>query len=83
MPVKDVDGGLVWQNYNPRMFNDRLPKEQYASKPFYFGGSEVPVALNAPQMSSQGGSIAAPTQGMLKKPIMRGIMKLPGMRKKF
>lgn len=79
MPVRDTDGGLVWNNYTPRLFNDRLPKEQYVSKPFYFGGSQVPVDLGLPKMSSQGGAIAG--AGMLQKPITRGIKKLPSMRK--
>lgn len=77
MPVKDVDGGLIWKGYNPRLFDDKLPKEQYVSRPFYFGGSQVPVSLG----SVQGGTIASATQGMLKKPMMRGIKKLPSMRK--
>lgn len=81
MPVRDPDSGLVWNGYSPRMFNDRLPKEQYVSRPFYFGGSQVPVDLGVPKMSAQGGAIAAATQGMLKKPITRGIQKLPSIRK--
>ena len=79
MPVKDTDGGLVWNNYSPRLFNDRLPKEQYVSKPFYFGGSQVPVDLGAPQLSSQGGALAG--AGMPKQTITRGIKKLPSIRK--
>lgn len=41
MPVKDVDGGLVFQGFSPRTLTDRLPKETYTSVPFRFGGSNV------------------------------------------
>jgi len=41
MPVKDVDGGLVWRGYSPRTITDRLPAEEYVSVPFRFGGSNV------------------------------------------
>lgn len=49
MPVKDVDGGLVWNNYNYHIATGKLPKDQYASLPFYFGGSQVPVVKQAEQ----------------------------------
>jgi len=45
MPVYDVDGGLNFQGYSPRLFTGRLPIDQTASRPFYMGGSQVPVAL--------------------------------------
>jgi|TARA_R110000868_G_scaffold168421_1_gene403150 hypothetical protein len=38
---KDVDGGLVWQGFSPRVQTDRLPKDKYVSLPFYFGGSNI------------------------------------------
>jgi len=60
MPLKDQDGGLVWQGYDPRLFTGKLPKEQYVSRPFYHGGSEVPLGLNAPQLSS---NITSKTRG--------------------
>jgi hypothetical protein len=41
MPVKDVDGGLVFQGFSPRTLTDRLPRETYTSVPFRFGGSNV------------------------------------------
>lgn len=41
MPVKDVDGGLVFQGFSPRTLTDRLPKETYTSVPFRFGASNV------------------------------------------
>ena len=43
MPVLDVDGGLNFQGYNPRILTGRLPVSD--PKPFYFGGSEVPTSL--------------------------------------
>jgi hypothetical protein len=82
MPVKDIDGGLNFQFYSPRLFNDRLPKEQYVSRPFFFGGSQVPIELNAPQLSSQGGAVAAATRGSFR-PHMRKVATMPIMRKKF
>jgi hypothetical protein len=42
MPVLDVDGGLNFQGYNPRILTGRLPAQE---KPFYFGGSQVPSSL--------------------------------------
>lgn len=77
MPVKDVDGGLVWKNYNPRMFGDKLPAEQYVSKPFYFGASQVPIGLGNPQLSSNDTSLTP--RG--KSAVMRRVMKLPSIRK--
>ena len=53
MPIKDIDGGLNFQGFNPRILTDRLPKEQYVSKPFYFGGSQVSESLNKMTLSSQ------------------------------
>jgi hypothetical protein len=43
MPVVDVDGGLNFSNYNPRILTGKLPAEQPI---FYFGGSQVPANLN-------------------------------------
>lgn len=47
MPIKDVDGGLVWTGYFPAIMKGAraLPKETYVSKPFGFGGSQVKTAL--------------------------------------
>jgi hypothetical protein len=42
MSIVDLDGGLVFQGYNPRILTDRLPREQ---PPFYFGGSQVPTSI--------------------------------------
>lgn len=69
MPLKDVDGGLVWQGYNPRLFNDRLPKE---ARPFYFGGSQVPIELGK---TTSGSGFALSYRPKTKK-----VMKLPSMR---
>ena len=41
MPVPDVDSGMTWQGFSPRVITDRLPKETYQSVPFRFGGSNV------------------------------------------
>jgi len=47
MPIKDVDGGLVWNGYFPAVIKGAraLPKETYVSEPFGFGGSQVKTAL--------------------------------------
>ncbi len=47
MPVKDVDGGLVWAGYFPAVIKSAkaLPKDTYSSVPFGFGGSQVKTAL--------------------------------------
>ncbi len=49
MPVKDVDGGLVWAGYFPAVVSVKgakaLPKDTYSSVPFGFGGSQVKTAL--------------------------------------
>lgn len=81
MPIKDVDGGLNWQGYDPRLFGDKLPQDQYATNRFYFGGSQVPTDLNAPKMSSNmtGQGIASATHGAFR-PMLRSIKKLPNMR---
>jgi hypothetical protein len=42
MPVLDVDGGLTFQGYNPRILTGRLPARE---KPFFFGGSQIPSSL--------------------------------------
>lgn len=75
MPVKDVDGGLVWQGYDPRLFTGRLPQDQYVSKPFYFGGSQVPTDLGMPPSSYSGSGM------MSKKHILSKVKKLPSVRK--
>ena len=75
MPVKDVDGGLVWQGYDPRLFTGRLPQDQYVSKPFYFGGSQVPTDLGMSPQSYSGSGM------MSRHPKLRGVKKLPSMRK--
>jgi hypothetical protein len=74
MPVKDIDGGLVWQNYNPRMFGDRLPADKYVSLPFYFGGSNIPtdLGLSKSQYSGSGMTCSACRLKSVKKlPIIR------------
>lgn len=75
MPIKDIDGGLVWQGYNPRLFNDKLPQEQYVSKPFYFGQSQVPTSLGLSKSQYSGTGITK-CSCRLKK-----LRKLPNIRK--
>jgi hypothetical protein len=41
MPVRDVDGGLVWGGYSPRTLTGRLPKETYNTVPIEFGASNL------------------------------------------
>jgi hypothetical protein len=74
MPTFDVDGGLNYQNYNPKILSGRQQREQYVSKPFYFGGSQVPNDLNMSQASSGSGM-------MSRKHILRKLFKLPNIRK--
>jgi hypothetical protein len=75
MPVKDVDAGLIWQNYNPRMFRDRLPADQSVSKPFFFGGSQIPtdLGLSKSQYSGSGMTCSACR--------LKSVKKLPNIRK--
>lgn len=42
MPVKDVDGGLVWRGYSPSVYAKSIKNTQ-PIKPFYFGGSWSPI----------------------------------------
>lgn len=83
MPVYDVDGGLVWRGYDPRLFSKPLPKEQYISKPFYFGGSQVPVFYSK---SMQGTGMMASTQMPTAIPELKieskSKIKLPGPKPK-
>lgn len=71
MPLKDVDGGLNFQFYNPHMFTGRLPREQSVSKPFYFGGSQVPTELGLSPSSSGKVSRDIKTKSVKKLPFMR------------
>lgn len=71
MPVKDVDGGLVWRGYNPSMFGYK----QLQSKPFYFGGSQVPTYG---EMKGSGMSIPVMPRRDIRQ---RNVMKLPMIRK--
>lgn len=73
MPLKDIDGGLVWQGYNPHILSGRLPKEQYVAKPFYFGGSNIPTDLGLPKSSYSGSGMKVSTTQVVKK--------LPHLRK--
>lgn len=75
MPVKDVDGGLVWQGYDPRLFTGKLPQDKYVEKPFYFGGSQVPTDLGLPKNSYSGTGMSC------SQCKMRAIKKLPNIRK--
>jgi len=75
MPVKDVDGGLTFQGFNPRILTDKLPRDQYVSKPFYFGGAQAPVALGLPPRSYSGAASCSSCR-------MRAVKKLPGIRRK-
>jgi hypothetical protein len=47
MPIRDIDGGLVFQGYDPAVLKGAkaLPKDTYVSVPFYFGGSQVKTFL--------------------------------------
>jgi hypothetical protein len=43
MPIKDIDGGLVWTGYYPAVIKGAkaLPKDTYATEPFNFGGANI------------------------------------------
>jgi hypothetical protein len=74
MPIKDVDGGLPWNGYSPRLFTGQLPAEQYVSVPFYFGGSAVPTGLDIPKSAYQGSGVhrnACRIKCLKKMPNMR------------
>ncbi len=72
MPVKDVDGGMVWQGYNPATFGYKQPHE----RPFYFGGSQVPL-----EVGMKGSGMSAPIPVRPRRDILRQVKKLPMMRK--
>jgi hypothetical protein len=79
MPIKDPDGGLVFQGYDPRVLTGRLPVDQTATNPFYFGGSQVPHDLG---ISGSGMSHAMPIGGTTIKPVItHQVYKLPSVRK--
>ena len=53
MPVKDPDGGLNFQGYDPRTLTGKIPVDQTATKPFRFGGSNVPINLGIDKSESR------------------------------
>lgn len=55
MPVKDVDGGLVFGGFSPRTITGRLPRETECSVPFEFGGSNLRL-YSKPEIEGMGGS---------------------------
>lgn len=73
MPVKDVDGGLVWQGYNPSILTERTPAQE---KPFYFGGSQTPTSNYLGPMNS----LPQPRL-FVDKPRTSVVKKLPSLRK--
>jgi hypothetical protein len=46
MPIKDPDGGLNFQNFNPRIITGKVAKDQSVTKRFYQGGSQIPEYIN-------------------------------------
>lgn len=66
MPVADIDGGLNFQGYNPRVLTGRLPKEQ---KHFYVGGKNAPLDL------------ALKNQPVKRYSITQKVMTLPSIMK--
>lgn len=78
MPVKDPDGGLIFQGFDPRVITGKLPVDQYVSKPFYFGGSEVPTDLGI----SGSGMTKKPIGATTTKPVITSrVHTLPSIRK--
>lgn len=56
MPIKDVDAGLVWTGYQPTPF--KTPKHfKQPEKPFYQGGSEVPINLTSNLYLQKSGNV--------------------------
>lgn len=55
MPVKDIDGGLSFQGYNPAVLKGvkAIPKETYNSVPFYFGGANIRSYIIPSQLSTK------------------------------
>lgn len=53
MPIKDPDGGFVWQGYSPAVLNGvkAIPKDTYVSKPFFFGGDNIRSYIKPSQVS--------------------------------
>jgi hypothetical protein len=79
MPVKDPDGGLTFQGYDPRLFTGKLPVDQTATKPFYFGGSEVPTDLG---IHGSGMRQQTPIGAKSTNPLITSrVHKLPSVRK--
>tara|TARA_R110002126_G_scaffold7606_6_gene37241 strand:- start:2317 stop:2502 length:186 start_codon:yes stop_codon:yes gene_type:complete len=54
MPVKDIDGGLVFGGFSPRTITGRLPAETYNSVPFNFGGSNLRAYTRRGLLKPQG-----------------------------
>jgi len=79
MPVPDIDSGLTFQGYNPRILTGRLPRQE---SPFYFGGSQVPASLGKVEVS--GGAIRPVDPALFqgKRMITSKIYKLPSVRRK-
>ena len=74
MPI-DVDFGMVWQGYNPRILTGRLAPEQ---PEFYFGGSQVPLRG---MEGSQLDRLSVPIPVRPRRDILRSVKKLPMIRK--
>lgn len=65
MPVPDPDGGINFQGYNPKILTGR---SEPPYKPFYFGGSQVPMYLNKINNSNQNPTLRQdPTKKVIKK----------------
>ena len=79
MPIKDPDGGLVWQGYDPRLIAGNLPSDQTATRPFYFGGSQVPTK-GVTDVNLTGGAVARSRLGT-SIPITNPVKVLPSIRK--
>lgn len=74
MPIKDVDGGLVWQGYNPSVITERTPAQE---KPFYFGGSQTPTSNYLGPMNS----LPQPSIPTVARKRTSVVKKLPSLRK--
>ncbi len=68
MPSVDIDGGLTFQGYNPRVLTGNLPKQQ---KPFYFGGAGAAVPFD----------LGLKNQPVKRFSITQKVMSLPSIMK--
>lgn len=79
MPVYDADGGLVWSGYNAGVFG-KVPRDESATKPFYFGASAVPLRGEQKDTVMKGNGMSRP----VRFGVSSGVVKtMPNIRRPF